>query len=374
MKKTIKTTLTGNEVNFIESELQYEFNNLNLLQQAFTEKSLGIEQKVPYNDVLKQVGDSVIKTLVMKMASEGLNFQMSDETIYNIFNDYNEVKEIISRMGFNSIEQFIEEQFTKRYASDDVLSKSIEEKTFENLILMSKGDAINNVNQQTNIKVNLFKSIIGAIAVDSEWNFDVIEEVFDNLLDQNTIMQYINPKLDEVTMFHKWYFKEFKEAPVYEFIEKENNNFECILKFNFNGKELVFKAEGSKKLAKQLCCKVVIKYLEKNNYLSKNNEIAKVIDKLNPDTAINKLQMLFQKGLIPEPVYEFNTSYDENGNPVWECALQLGIKIISTDQTFQFEIKKHSVKKEAKKDVAFFALINIQQFLEYNEEFEIYSL
>ena len=111
-----------------------------------------------------------------------------------------------------------------------------------------------------------------------------------------------------------------------------------------------------------------------SKYLDKNNEITKVIEKLNPNNAVDKIQMLFQKGLIPEPVYEFNTSYDENGNPVWECTLKLGIKIISTDQLLQFEIRKHSVKKEAKKDVAFFALINIQQLLEYEEEFEIYSL
>ena len=111
-----------------------------------------------------------------------------------------------------------------------------------------------------------------------------------------------------------------------------------------------------------------------SKYLDKNNEITKVIEKLNPNNAVDKIQMLFQKGLIPEPIYEFNTSYDENGNLVWECTLKLGIKIISTDQSFPFEVRKHVDKKEVQNDTAFFALMNIQQLLEYEEEFEIYSL
>lgn len=369
----MKTKLTKNEIEFIENEMGYEFNKPELLTQAFTEKSLGVESNIPYNDVLKLMGESAINVIVMKSASESLNFEIGEERIINIFDNYNEVKELISKCNCRTIEQFIEEQFVQRYLSEYVLSISITEKGFENLILMSKGDVKNEVYKQARIKSELFKAIIGAIAIDSEWNFTIIEDVFFELLDDKVVKQIINKSEDDVVIFHKWHFKHYKDAPNYIYEEIGSHIYKCIMKLVIDNQELVFEGEGPKKFAKKMCCREIVNYLQGHKLLSNNSEIARLINGFTEDNAVNILQMLAQKKLIDEPIYSFNTTYDENGNPIWECSINLGVRLIETNKFYLFPPYVKSVKKEAKKFVAYFALVSIKNVLDSNDEFEIIS-
>ena len=106
---------------------------------------------------------------------------------------------------------------------------------------------------------------------------------------------------------------------------------------------------------------------------SGKSTLARLINGFSKENAVNILQMLAQKKLIDEPIYSFNTTYDENGNPIWECSINLGVRLIETNEFYLFPPLVKSVKKEAKKFVAWHALIFIKKVLDSNDEFEIIS-
>jgi len=58
---------------------------------------------------------------------------------------------------------------------------------------------------------------------------------------------------------------------------------------------------------------------------------------------------LVRRGHFDFPEYFFEETYDENGNPIWECTCIIPDYDLKTKRT-------SSKKKEAKKDAAFEAL------------------
>ena len=70
------------------------------------------------------------------------------------------------------------------------------------------------------------------------------------------------------------------------------------------------------------------------------------IENPNKDEAINQLETLARRGYFPLPEYEYEQSYDSNGNSVWVC-------ICSIDGCDRFSKSKSSSKKDAKKSAAF---------------------
>lgn len=58
--------------------------------------------------------------------------------------------------------------------------------------------------------------------------------------------------------------------------------------------------------------------------------------------AINQLEILARRGYFSIPVYDFEETYDNNGNPIWKC------KCIIKEYN-KNTISKASSKKESKK-------------------------
>ena len=55
------------KLRFIQGQIGYEFNNLNLLQQAFTRRSYSQEHGGENNEVLEFIGDKVLDFFVVKL-------------------------------------------------------------------------------------------------------------------------------------------------------------------------------------------------------------------------------------------------------------------------------------------------------------------
>ena len=55
-----------NDLTFIQNQIGYTFNNLNLLQQAFTRRSYSEENGGENNEVLEFIGDKVLDLFVVK--------------------------------------------------------------------------------------------------------------------------------------------------------------------------------------------------------------------------------------------------------------------------------------------------------------------
>ena len=56
-----------NDLIFIQSQIGYTFNNLDLLQQAFTRRSYSEENGGENNEVLEFIGDKVLDFFVVKL-------------------------------------------------------------------------------------------------------------------------------------------------------------------------------------------------------------------------------------------------------------------------------------------------------------------
>ena len=70
------------------------------------------------------------------------------------------------------------------------------------------------------------------------------------------------------------------------------------------------------------------------------------IENPNRDNAINQLETLARRGYFSIPTYEFKETYDNNGNPIWNCECRIA------EEDYYFDGTSSS-KKEAKKDSAF---------------------
>ena len=106
----------------------------------------------------------------------------------------------------------------------------------------------------------------------------------------------------------------------------------------------IFRGFGSSKSeARVAVCKLAYEYLQKNNLLF---SIQDEIKDPNKSDAINQLEILARRGYFSIPTYDFEQSYDKDGNPIWKCKCH--IKEYET-----YSDAQSSSKKDAKKSAAF---------------------
>ena len=110
-----------------------------------------------------------------------------------------------------------------------MLARRIDFFRFGEFLLMGKGDVVQNAQNQESVKEDLFESIIGAVAIDSCWDFAEIENVVDIMLNVEHYLE--NGFQDEnnyVDLIQTWCQKKYDELPAYEFYENDDG-FECSL-------------------------------------------------------------------------------------------------------------------------------------------------
>ena len=323
--------MNNKNLQFIQEQLEYDFIELNLLRQAFTRKSYSEEHNGTYhNEVLEFYGDKALEIIVMKKLSEYFG-EKTQNGKYRSSKTEGELTEI-----------------KKKLVCKKMLSSRIDFFGFEKFLLMGKGDISQNAQNQESVKEDLFESIIGAVAIDSRWDFEEIENVVDKLLDVEYFLENgFQNEGNYVDLIQTWHQKKFGELPVYDYVEDEDG-YECSLMLYED--EAPFEGyRYSKRDARMDAAKKAYEYLEEEN------ELVLPIDEVgepNIDRAINQLQELYQKGYIGEPWYDFKESYDENGNPVWRCECH-----VEGRETYWW--REHSSKKQGKKLVAYSMLCEI---------------
>lgn len=73
----------------------------------------------------------------------------------------------------------------------DTLSTRIKELGLSNFLLMSEGDKNEGVDTKDKTQEDLFESIIGAVVIDSKWNYEEIEKVIVKMLNLNYFLSNI---------------------------------------------------------------------------------------------------------------------------------------------------------------------------------------
>jgi ribonuclease-3 len=333
------------EMDLIQKTIDYKFRNRHLLQQAFVRRSYSEENGGENNEVLEFIGDKAIDLVVIKTMMKRFG-QITN-------GDYREFKTKYQEGKFTDIK--------KDLVEGKMLARCIDKLGFNKYLILGKGDIKQNVQDEDSVKEDLFEAIVGAVAIDSNWNLDDIEEVVKMMLDFNDYFgnNRFDDEIDYVGEIQKWSQKNNDELPDYTFYESYNG-FRCTLKlegvyYNFNG-------EGkSKSGARYLAAKEAYEYLDDQDMLF---NLKDEIGEADYDRAINQLQELYQKGYINEPVYSFEEEKDNNGNSIWICRCHIdGIECDFYNES--------SSKKEAKKDTAYEMLFFILEGYSPYEEADL---
>ena len=182
------------ELSEAEKKIGYHFNNPELLVQAFTRTSYAKENEKESNEVLEFFGDKILSRYIVKRIAE--TFGCKDESKDSEFTIQSHEQEGDITILLNSLVS------NKHLASrTDILG-------LRKHRLLGKGE--NLPQNEEKPKADLLEAIMGAVAIDSNWNDTVIEIVRNKLLD---IDSYIE----------NWDFSSRKEASEYLPVQKEQN-------------------------------------------------------------------------------------------------------------------------------------------------------
>ena len=232
----------------IESAIDYEFNNKHLLQQAFIRRSYSKEEGGENNEVLEFIGDKALDFVVMKVIMKRFGHITNGE--------YNEFKTKYDEGKFTEIK--------KDLVESKMLAKCIDNLGFNQYLIMGRGDRKNNVQDEDSVKEDLFEAIVGAVTIDSDWDFDAIEDVVKMMIDFNSFFNNDENEIEYVAEIQKWSQKHYDELPNYRF-DDTYDGYRCTL--YLNGVNRNFYGEGkSKSGARFLAAKEAYEYLESHHY------------------------------------------------------------------------------------------------------------
>lgn len=343
----------------VQNQIGYTFENLKLLRQAFVRKSFSEENGGENNEVLELIGDTVLSAAVMRYLTNRYGNDLHiQEKIPHSFRVPQESEEFHSEKLEGELTQIKQKLVEKK-----TLAMRIDELGFAEFLIMGKGDIEQDMAEQPSVKEDLFEAILGAVALDSNYDYERIQNVVEIMLRPDSIVDN-GEEADYVRLIYEWdesfgcipYFR-YKdqghslyvppEQNVIEVIpqgtyERTNANHSCEMSIRNDLPR--FKAYGlSRNDARKKACKRAYEYLVENDMLFK---IRDEIDEPTVEMAINQLEILARRGYFSIPNYEFTETHDANGNPIWNVKCQ----IEEFDESFETE---SSSKKKAKKEVAF---------------------
>lgn len=352
--------MNNETLRMIEEQIGYSFKNHDLLRQAFVRRSYTKENGGENNEILEFIGDKVLDFVVVKRLTETFGTYANEYEDYIFNEDYNEFICEHNEGKLTNIK--------KKLVCKEMLANRIRIFGFQYLLIMGNGDDTQNIWKNDSVQEDLFEAIIGAIALDSNWNIDKLENSVNLMLD---IDYYIENGFDNdtnyVELIQQWCQKKHNKIPVYVFREKQpffcdirenvNVDFCCELGLYPFGKG--FSGYGkTKSEARMNTAKMAYEFLEDNNLLF---TLVDEVGEPDIDRAINQLQELYQKGYIGEPCYDFVESYDNNGNPIWKCECYIN----GMNNCCYGEF---SSKKQGKKVVAYDMLCDILEWGDENYE------
>ncbi len=178
LKKDIQLAFLEHSLPLIEKLLNYPFSNKGLLIQAFTRSSYAVEHGVPSNEILEFIGDKIIDIVVVKAIADkfGVIMPEEDSDDYKCFT-----------ISTNQTEKDFTE-IKKSLVNNDYLASIIDMLKFDEYLLLGRSDIDNKVNTEAKVKADLLEAIIGAIAIDSNWNSDVLKNTCNSLLSINAYL------------------------------------------------------------------------------------------------------------------------------------------------------------------------------------------
>ena len=284
--------------NLIQQTIGYEFVNENLLRQAFTRRSFGAEYGVDDNEKLEFIGDAVIQQIVTRVIVD----QLTANDAFHVEGPF------VSKYSEGDLSKL-----RMQFVSKEYLSKRAVELGLDEFILYGAGDS-----KSSGSLEDMIEALVGAVAIDSNWDSNALESVVDRLL----CIQITNPdvflKATYYDIFNSWHQKHFQKMPEYEMSASDRKCF-CTLRFlvpdNQKGIRTSQRIDvvGFSRSATREEAAFKAYCFVMNNGLWINLADAGVVPSM--DNSINQLQELFQKKYVDEPAYSFECLTGD----VWHC-------------------------------------------------------
>lgn len=170
-------------------KLDYEFENPDLLYQAFTRRSYSAEYGGENNEVLEFIGDKVLDFFVVKILTERYGYVKSELNYYKD-TQYDEfvIKAHKNEKDFTEIK--------KEIVSNKTLAKRIDKLKLKDFLFLGSSDVSNHVENQDKVKADLFEAILGAIAIDSHWNGETLQAVVENMLQIDDFLEEVDDGIE----------------------------------------------------------------------------------------------------------------------------------------------------------------------------------
>lgn len=322
----------------VERLISYSFDEPELLFQAFTRRSYSQENGGVNNEVLEFAGDRVLDFYVTKILMDRFGYRNDDgEFLTNKFKTEGSLTDL-----------------KRKLVNKKMLAHRIDKMGIADYLYMGKGDIKQNSQDEESVKEDLFEAILGAIAIDSDWDQDALENSVSFMLNiDHYLANGFTEEDDYVGLIQQWHQKETGDIPEYEYEELYNGRYRAHLYLETQRGPMHYSAEGDSKPEARAN---VAEYAYDD--LDENDELYTIMDELPEEltleNAINTLQELAQKGYFSMPEYYMpeDQVYDNDGNPRWQCTCY--IRSYSLEETTYA-----TSKKVAKKYAAYLCICNI---------------
>ena len=142
----------------------YMIRSTSVLNQVFRRSSFASETGQNSNEILEFIGDQVLSFYVVKIISKKCgSLSITDDYTFRIReNRFTQIKQVL--------------------VNNDALANIIDEWDIAKYLLLGRSDIKNDVTRETKVKADLFEAIIGAIAVETEWDSEILESVVSKAL------------------------------------------------------------------------------------------------------------------------------------------------------------------------------------------------
>lgn len=330
----------------IQNKIGYRFNNQKLLEQAFTRRSYTNEHSgCADNEVLEFYGDKVLSIYLAKW------FEQS-------FEKEQKQSHPMQRYYFSQKNEGELTKLFSYYSDTEMLSKCIWNLGLEAYLFFGKSDENNKVWNNATVAEDLFEAILGAVAIDSGWDFEKIFGVCTKMLGAGKYAENYIRLLQDYCDDEDY---KVEYLPSHSF-----NGFLCKVKISVY--ESYWDEESYEEYGdgEQISERELFSFTVDNcpNPYEAQMEAAKkgtefiehllmedcIGGKINPENPVSQLHELYQHEWIDKPKYIWEDGFDEGTNEhFWICKIYLE----SFDTSF---FGKRATKKEAKKEAAINAL------------------
>ena len=347
---------------FIEAEkiIGYQFKNKALLVQAFTRRSYSEENTgTPHNEVLEFIGDSALGNVIVKMLSKRYRWRFDRGVLREEFDPFlveHGLDPLVYGKGYYS--DLAEDELSRlkiALVRSETLAAATERAGLERFLFMSRGDVERGAQNETSVKEDLFEAIVGAIAIDSEWDWGGMEAFVERVLDPEALLENgFDGEPDYEAELAAWLAEQGKK-PVYKAAEAICDELPVALEIDL-GEDMLGEVAGYGKTeagARRAAAKCAMRYIRTVG--DRSAGVINAVGEPDYERAINQLQELWQKKLIPKPEYTFHENgRNDSGNPRWGCECEIKGLVHPSGYWSDFDSKA-----EAKKSAAYEALMRL---------------